>query len=166
MSDWAELKHPEKAAWKIMFTVWIICESRLSSSMCKSSWTSLCNWTGLWSKNIDPNGSILKIVSTTFSMHKRRPIMIVLTTGNIVGVLGTYLADPNNNNSLILNHFILLNNEKIQRWVQVFMVDRGFRDSKSVLNDLRIWMKMPGLSQKARNNCQKRRRTTPGSLQK
>lgn len=141
------------------YIYWIICESRLSSSMCKS------NWTGLWSKNTDPNGSIFKIVSTIFSMHNRCPMMIVLTTGNIVGVHGTYLADPNNN-SLILNHFILLNTEKIQRWVQVFVVDRGYRDSKSVLNDLRIWMKMPGLSQKAWNNCQQRRRTTPDSLQK
>lgn len=134
---WLYPKHPEKAAWKIMFTVWIICESRLSSSMCKSSWT------GLWSKNTDPNGSILKIVSINFSMHKRRTMIIVLTTGNIVGVLGTYLADTNNDNSLILNHFILLNTEKIQRWVQeddIFVVDRGFSDSKSILNDLRQYL--------------------------
>lgn len=134
---WLYPKHPEKAAWKIMFTVWIICESRLSSCMCKSSWT------GLWSKNTDPNSSILKIVFTNFSMHKRRTMIIVLTTGNIVGVLGTNLADTNNDNSLILNHFILLTTEKIQRWVQendIFVVDRGFSDSKSVWNDLRQYL--------------------------
>lgn len=83
-------------------------------------------------------------------MHKRRPLlkpmMIVSTTGYIVSVLGPYLADPKNNDSSILNHSILLNTEEIQRWIKeddIFVVDRGFRDSESVLNDLGIRMEMP-----------------------
>nr|XP_022308113.1 uncharacterized protein LOC111114116 [Crassostrea virginica] len=83
-------------------------------------------------------------------MHKRRPLlkpmMIVSTTGYIVSVLGPYLADPKNNNSSILNHSIHSNTEEIKNWVEegdIFVVDRGFRDSEAVLNDLGIRMEMP-----------------------
>ena len=86
----------------------------------------------------------------SFSMHKRRPLlkpmMIVSTTGYIVSVLGPYLADPKNNDSSILNHSIHSNTEEIKNWVEegdIFVVDRGFRDSEAVLNDLGIRMEMP-----------------------
>ncbi|XP_048741615.2 uncharacterized protein LOC125655389 [Ostrea edulis] len=86
----------------------------------------------------------------SFSMHKRRPLlkpmMIVSTTEYIVSVLGPYLADPKNNDSSILNHSIHSNTDEIKTWVReddIFVVDRGFRDSESLLNDLGIRMEMP-----------------------
>ena len=91
----------------------------------------------------------------SLSMHKRRPllkpVMIVSTIGYIVSVLGPYLADPKNNDSSILNHSIHSNTEEIKNWVEegdIFVVDRGFRDSEAVLNDLGIRMEMPAFIRK------------------
>ena len=93
----------------------------------------------------------------SYSLHKHRPLlkptMIVSTTGYIITVLGPYLADAKNNYSSILNHSIQSNTEDIKRWIQeedVFVVDRGFRDSESLLQDLGITVQMPAFLQKGK----------------
>ena len=86
----------------------------------------------------------------SYSLHKHRPLvklmLVVTTTGYIVSVLGPYLADSKNSDANILNHMIRSNAEQMKEWVQegdIFVVDRGFRDSGEVLNDLGITMEMP-----------------------
>ncbi|CAG2229897.1 unnamed protein product [Mytilus edulis] len=76
----------------------------------------------------------------TFSMHKHRPLVkpmvFVTTTGYFVSVMGPYLAD---------------NNEQIKSWLQkddVFIVDRGFRDSIDLLEELGIQTEMPSFLKK------------------
>jgi hypothetical protein len=78
-------------------------------------------------------------------------MMIVTTTGYIVSVLGPYLADAKNNDASILNHSIQSNTDEIKGWVKeddIFVVDRGFRDSESLLQDIGIRMEMPAFLQK------------------
>lgn len=72
-------------------------------------------------------------------------MMIVLMIGYIVSVFGLYLVDLKNNDFFILNYFIFLNIEEIQRWIKeddIFVVNRGFCDLELVLNDFGIWMEM------------------------
>ena len=78
-------------------------------------------------------------------------MMIVSTTGYIVTVLGPYLADTKNNDAKILNHIVATNAEDMKQWVtenDVFVVDRGFRDSSEVLSDLGVKMEMPAFLSK------------------
>lgn len=91
-----------------------------------------------------------KFQRRSFSLHKNRPLvkpmMIVSTTGYIVSVLGPYHADCKNNDSSILKHNIQSNMENINEWLQqddIMVVDRGFRDSISFLQDLGIKSEMP-----------------------
>ena len=73
----------------------------------------------------------------SYSMHKGRPVVkpmvIVSTTGYYISVLGPYFADSKNNDASILNQIINNNVEEIKQWV-----DRGFRDSLQLLQDLGI----------------------------
>ena len=86
----------------------------------------------------------------SFSMHKGRPLVkpmvIVSTTGYYISVLGPYYADSKNNDASILNHIINNNVEEIKSWVKpsdIFVVDRGFRDSLQLLKDLGIQTEIP-----------------------
>ena len=86
----------------------------------------------------------------SYSLHKGRPLVkpmvIVSTTGYYVSVLGPYFADSKNNDASILNHIIQSNTEEIKEWVKpndVFVVDRGFRDSLSLLEDIGIQAEIP-----------------------
>ena len=72
--------------------------------------------------------------------------MVVTTTGYIVTVLGPYLDDGKNSDSKILNHMMNSNIEEIKNLIRkgdIFVVDRGFRDSLNVLKELGIDAKMP-----------------------
>jgi len=78
----------------------------------------------------------------TFSMHKHRPLlkmmMSVTTKGYIIDSLGPYLADNSNNDAAITKH-ILEDNERVKAFFQeedVFIVDRGFRDSIAFFYEL------------------------------
>ncbi|VDI47387.1 Hypothetical predicted protein [Mytilus galloprovincialis] len=78
----------------------------------------------------------------SYSLHKGRPLVkpmvVVTTTGYFVTVLGPYMADCKNNDAAILKHMFNTNVEDIKEWVQdndVFVVDRGFRDSLELLDD-------------------------------
>ena len=99
--------------------------------------------------------SNFKFQRRSFSLHKHRPLvkpmMIVSTTGYIVSVLGPYLADNKNNDANILTHIMKNNIEQIRNWVHkddVFVVDRGFRDSVELLEDLGIQTEMPAFLSK------------------
>ncbi|XP_048768744.2 uncharacterized protein LOC125662931 [Ostrea edulis] len=84
----------------------------------------------------------------SYSLHKGRPLVkpmvIVSSTGYFVSVLGPYIAK--NNDASILNHILKRNIDDIQGWVcedDVFVVDRGFRDSLDYLEELGIKAQMP-----------------------
>ncbi|KAK3102527.1 hypothetical protein FSP39_011968 [Pinctada imbricata] len=73
-------------------------------------------------------------------------MVICTTTGYFISVIGPYFADSKNNDASILNHIIKSNVQSIREWVHesdVFIVDRGFRDSLDMLEDLGIKAKMP-----------------------
>jgi GTP-dependent phosphoenolpyruvate carboxykinase len=73
-------------------------------------------------------------------------MVIVSTTGYFISVLGPYLADSKNSDSGILNHAVRNNIEEIKNWAQpndIFVVDRGFRDSRQVLEEMGIKAQMP-----------------------
>jgi hypothetical protein len=89
----------------------------------------------------------------SFSIHKGRPLVkpmvIVSTTGYFVSVVGPYIAK--NNDASILNHIMKQNVEDIRNWVQgddIFVVDRGFRDSLEYLEQLGIKAEMPAFMTK------------------
>lgn len=91
----------------------------------------------------------------SYSMHKHRPLvkpmMFVSTTGYIVSVIGPYFSDAKNNDANILKHVMFRNEEEIRSWVKeddVFVVDRGFRDSLSMLERLGIRSEMPSFLKK------------------
>ena len=83
-------------------------------------------------------------------MHKGRPLVkpmvIVTTSGYFISVIGPYLANSKNNDASILHHIIKNNIEEIKNWVKendIFVVDRGFRDATSLLEELGIHAQMP-----------------------
>ena len=86
----------------------------------------------------------------SYSIHKGRPLvkpMVVTSTdGYFLTVLGPYLA--RNNDATILNYMLKSNIEDIKGWFQeddVFVIDRGFRDSLQLLEELGIKGEMPRL---------------------
>lgn len=84
-------------------------------------------------------------------------MLVVTTTGYIVSVLGPYLADSKNSDANIPNHMIRSNAEQMKEWVRegdIFVVDRGFRDSGEILNDLGITMEMPTFPPKGATQLQ------------
>ncbi|XP_033739141.1 uncharacterized protein LOC117326498 [Pecten maximus] len=73
-------------------------------------------------------------------------MVIVTTSGYYISIIGPYLADSNNNDASILNHILKTNVEDIRSWIKeedIFIVDRGFRDSILLLEDLGIKAEMP-----------------------
>lgn len=91
----------------------------------------------------------------SYSMHKGRnllkPMMFVSTTGYIVDVLGPYFADGKNNDANILNSLMMSDASELRRWLSpndVFVVDRGFRDSLEMLEELGFVSKMPNFLEK------------------
>ena len=84
----------------------------------------------------------------SYSVHKGRPLVIVATDGYFLSVVGPYLADFRNNDASILNHMFKSNIQDIRNWFHeedIFIVDRGFRDSIDMLEELGIHAKMPSL---------------------
>lgn len=89
----------------------------------------------------------------SYSLHKGRPLVkpliIVSTTGYYLSVMGPYLA--RNNDASILKHVIKSNIEDICNWLEkddIFVVDRGFRDSLDFLEELGIQAHMPSFMSK------------------
>lgn len=76
-------------------------------------------------------------------------MVVVTTTGHFVAILGPYLAK--NNDALILTHMLQRNINDIKEFIKeddIFVVDRGFRDSLSLLEDLGIQTEMPAFMKK------------------
>jgi hypothetical protein len=105
-----------------------------------------------------------KFQRQSFSLHKGRPLVkpmvIVTTTGHFLSVIGPYLAK--NNDATILTQIMKSNIEDIRNWVQendIFIVERGFRDSLDYLEELGIQAKIPSFMAKgektdAHRKCQ------------
>ena len=100
----------------------------------------------------------------SFSVHKGRhlvkPMVITTTSGYFISILGPYLADGKNNDASILNHILNQNVEDIKSWIEeddIFMVDRGFQDSLSLLEDLGIKAEMPRFLSKGQKTNEHRR---------
>ncbi|WAR02815.1 hypothetical protein MAR_009373 [Mya arenaria] len=77
--------------------------------------------------------------------------------GHYMSVLGPYLSDGKSNDAKILNHIINTNVEDIKSYVHpgdIFVVDRGFRDSLQLLEDLGIQSKMPSFLPKGETQFQ------------
>jgi len=86
----------------------------------------------------------------TYSMHKHRPLVkpmiLVSTTGYILEVLGPYYADGKNNDATILNSVLSSESSRLRNWLtsdDILVVDRGFRDSIDLIEDLGLIAKMP-----------------------
>ncbi|XP_062581928.1 uncharacterized protein LOC134243712 [Saccostrea cucullata] len=89
----------------------------------------------------------------SYSLHKGRPLVkpmvIVSTSGYYISVLGPYLA--RNSDATILNHIMKTNREDVLNWMEeddIFIVDRGFRDSMEYLEELGIKACMPSFMKK------------------
>lgn len=94
-----------------------------------------------------------KFQRQSFSLHKGRPLVkplvIVSTTGYFISVMGPYIAK--NNDATILNHVMKTNIEDICNWVReedIFVIDRGFRDSLDFLEEMGIQAQMPSFMTK------------------
>jgi len=80
-----------------------------------------------------------------------KPMMMVSTTGYILEIFGPYFADGKNNDANILNSLVQQASSRLLQWIEskdVLVVDRGFRDVISTLEDYRLIPKMPNLLNK------------------
>lgn len=91
----------------------------------------------------------------SYNLHKHRPLIkmmvVVSTSGYFVSVIGPYLSDAQNNDAKILKHMFAHDKEEIVNWVKdgdIFVVDRGFRDSVDFLSDIGIKTEMPAFLKK------------------
>ena len=86
----------------------------------------------------------------SFSIHKGRPLvkpmLLVSTTGYILETYGPYFVDGKNNDASILNSLIRQRASPFLQWImpdEVLVVDRGFRDSISTLEEYGLIPIMP-----------------------
>ena len=86
----------------------------------------------------------------SYSMHKNRPLvkpmMVVGSDGYILSVFGPYFANEKNNDAEITKHCFVSNSEDINSWLKpndVFIVDRGFRDAVTFLEERGLKVHMP-----------------------
>jgi hypothetical protein len=84
-------------------------------------------------------------------VHKKRnlvkQIMICWSSGHVIAVPGPYYTNGSNDDASILNS-LLKPGKALEEFVQeedCFILDRGFRDSKKVVQDLGIIFQMPQL---------------------
>ena len=86
----------------------------------------------------------------SYSMYKGRPlvkpIIITASDGYIIDILGPFLADGKNNDAAILNVFLQNKESAIRKWLaqnDIFVVDRGFRDSVDLIESLGFQSETP-----------------------
>ena len=68
--------------------------------------------------------------------------------GFILDIQGPYFSDVKNNDASILKNEMQQDNNRLRQWVMeddIFVVDRGYRDSVQFLEDLHLNVKMPPL---------------------
>ncbi|CAC5425844.1 unnamed protein product [Mytilus coruscus] len=88
-------------------------------------------------------------------MHKHRPLVkpmvFITTTSYIISVIGPYFSDGKNNDAQIMKHIIQHDIEEFKEWVtedDILIVDRGFRDTIDLLQEMGIHTKMPAFNKK------------------
>ncbi|XP_062607931.1 uncharacterized protein LOC134269743 [Saccostrea cucullata] len=103
----------------------------------------------------------------SYSLHKNRPLvkpmMVVASDGYILSVMGPYVADCHNNDASITKHMYSQNAENIQVWLKeddVVVVDRGFRDAVTFMEDIGLKVHMPFYLQRG----EKQHTTTEANL--
>ena len=84
----------------------------------------------------------------SYSVHKCRPLVkpmvVVTTTGHFVTIMGPYIA--RNNDASILNHMLKSNVDDFRSFINendVMVIDRGFRDSVKLLEEMGVHAAMP-----------------------
>lgn len=99
-----------------------------------------------------PKSSNYKVLRPSFNVFKGRhllkPVLMVGSDGYILDVYGPYFSNARNNDASILMNEFNRDRELMESWFQagdVFVVDRGYRDSIPLLNRLGIIHKMPHL---------------------
>ena len=73
-------------------------------------------------------------------------MLIVGSDGYILSVHGPYFADGHNNDASITKHMFQTNAEDIKQWIKdgdVLVVDRGFRDAQTFLENMNLNVEMP-----------------------
>ncbi|CAF1659052.1 unnamed protein product [Adineta ricciae] len=86
----------------------------------------------------------------TYSMHKHKnlvkPMIITATDGYILSVFGPFLADGHNNDASIIKHIMRNDDQGITSWLHdddIIIVDRGFRDAVSAMEELGLCVEIP-----------------------
>ena len=99
--------------------------------------------------------SHLQVLRQSYLMHKGRhmlkPTLFVAPNGYILAILGPYFSDSRNNDAAILNSKFEGDANVLREWFQngdIFLVDRGYRDSIPLLERLGINYKMPAVLQR------------------
>ena len=89
-------------------------------------------------------------------MHKNRPLVkpfvITTTDSYTVDVMGPYLSNGKYNYASIIKHIVTSNSNGIMNFLKeddVLIVDRGFRDAISFLNELGFKTQMPAFLEKS-----------------
>lgn len=90
----------------------------------------------------------------SYSIHKGRhlikPVLIVAPDGYILDIQGPYFSDYYNNEAALLEAEFNRHGEIMRGWFQendIVLIDRGYRDSAQLLDQLGIVYKMPSLLQ-------------------
>lgn len=94
--------------------------------------------------------SNFRILRQSYCFHKKehmvKPEVIVAPDGYILAIQGPYFSDIKNNDATILNQEFERDIEGIRTWFQdgdIFIVDRGYRDSTPLFQQLGINYHMP-----------------------
>ena len=80
--------------------------------------------------------------------HLIKPTLIVAPDGYILDIINPYFSDGLNNDAAILNRELQREGNLLREWFEeddIFVVDRGYRDSIPILQELGINHKMPSL---------------------
>ena len=93
---------------------------------------------------------IIHFKGESYSVHKGRPLVkpmvLVVTDGYILTVLGPYLADGKNLDAKITEHMLKSNSEAMRNLLSegnVLIVDMGFRDVTDLLMSVALKQKCP-----------------------
>lgn len=99
-----------------------------------------------------PKSSNFSVLRKTFNLHKHRhlikPVVVVADDGYFLDIHGPYFSNASNNDAAILNQKLNDYADEIRGWFlsdDIFVIDRGYRDSIGLLERLGIVHKMPSL---------------------
>ena len=104
----------------------------------------------------------------SYSMYKGRPLVkpmvITASDGYIIDILGPFLADGKNNDAAILNSLLYNKESSLRKWLaqnDIFVVDRGFRDSVDLIESLGFQSESPAFLRRAKSSTRLKRPTCP-----